>query len=226
MMTNDNHTIKVTGRGTVHVTPDVTRLEVNITGVFKTYAAAYAQARENSMWLVKVLEYNKLSGKQAKTLCLDISDHQQQVYDDFGNYKETIKNGFDLEQRIKIDLGIDNVLLNKVVRGIGKFIKGAQIAIGYTVKDASKPQLLMLERAVTDSKGKAQIMAIAAQCALGEVITIEYGDWNMHVYSQARNIHSSQEAMACSTDSLEITPDDLAVSDTVEVTWQLLPNKQ
>ena len=40
-------TITVTGRGAIHVVPDVTRLEVYISGRFETYQAAYDQAKEN-----------------------------------------------------------------------------------------------------------------------------------------------------------------------------------
>lgn len=40
--------ITVTGSGSIHVGPDVTRIETNISGVFQTYEAAYDQAKENS----------------------------------------------------------------------------------------------------------------------------------------------------------------------------------
>lgn len=39
-------TIKVVGAGSVHVVPDVTRLEVKASRVFKTYPEAYACASE------------------------------------------------------------------------------------------------------------------------------------------------------------------------------------
>ena len=37
----------------------------------------------------------------------------------------------------------------------------------------------------------------------------------------ARNIHSNEEAMACNSSSLDITPDDLSMNDTVDVEWEL-----
>lgn len=40
--------ITVTGSGSIHVVPDVTRIETNISGFFQTYEAAYDQAKENS----------------------------------------------------------------------------------------------------------------------------------------------------------------------------------
>ena len=43
---------------------------------------------------------------------------------------------------------MDTVLLNKIIRGIGKYIPGAQISIGYTVQDPRPSQLKMLERVI------------------------------------------------------------------------------
>ncbi len=128
------NTITVTGRGSIHVVPDVTRLEVAIRGIFPSYNDAYAKAKENSAWMVKVLEYNKLNGKLAKTKELDISEHYVTKYDKYGKNVGSEKDGYALRQEIKVDLEMDNVLLNKIIRGVGKFIEGAQINIGYTVK--------------------------------------------------------------------------------------------
>ncbi len=214
-------TISVNGSGSIHVVPDVTRLEVTVESVFENYEKAYARAQENSKWLGQVLEYNKLSAKQAKTIYFDISDHLVDEYDDEDHYIGHSKAGYDLKQRFKIDLGMDTVLLNKIVRGVGKFVRDAQINIGYTIRDPRPHQLKMIERAVLDATEKAGIMAKAAGCELGDVSEISYGESHIDVYSQARSIHSNNEAMACNTNSLDITPDDLVMSDSVHVSWVL-----
>ncbi len=213
--------ISVTGRGSIHVVPDVTRIEVRVEGVFDTYEQAYQKAKESSSWMVKILEYNKLSGKLCKTIRLDISDHKVSQYDDDDHYIGEINQGYDLTMILKIDIGIDNVMVNNLVRGVGKFISGAQINIGYTVQDPRPTQLKMLERAVKDATEKASIMAAAAGCELGDVSEIQYERQDIHIYSQARNIHSNKEAMASTSDSLDITPEDLVFSDDVNVVWEL-----
>ena len=218
-------TIKVTGKGTIHVVPDVTRLTVEIHNIFNTYEETYTNAKENAGWMVKILEYNQIDGKLAKTRRLDISDNMVSEYDEDGNHIGYKKDGYKLSQELKIDLGMDNVLLNKIIKGVGKFIKNAQIDIGYTVKDPRPSQLKMLERAVKDAHEKARIMTAAAGCALGDVYSIDYSHEDIHIYSQARNIHSVEEAKACSPESLDITPDDLAVSDEVNVVWYLIPER-
>ena len=178
-----DNTITVTGRGSIHVVPDVTRLEVTVRGVFETYDVAYAKAKYNSAWMVKILEYNKLNGKLAKTKNLGISEHYVTKYDKYCKVTGSEKDGYSLHQEIKIDLGMDNVLLNKIIRGVGKFIAGAQINVGYTVQDPRPHQLNMLERAIKDATKTAEMMAKAAKCKLGDVNTINYSKQDIHCYS-------------------------------------------
>lgn len=215
-------TINVTGRGAIHVVPDVTRLQVSISSRFETYQDAYDRAKDNFAQIVKILEYNKKPGKLAKTIRIDISDFEKSVTDKYGHHMYYEKDGYKLSQRIKIDLGIDNVLVNKIVRGVGKFIQDAQIEIGYTVQDPRPYQLKMLERAVKDAREKAEIMATALGCMLADVNNINYSHEDVHIYSQARNIHSTAEAKVSTAESLDITPEDLAISDDVKVEWVLV----
>lgn len=116
---------------------------------------------------------------------------------------------------------MDKALLGKIVKLIGQHLKQAEINIGYTVKDARPAQLKMLERAVKDAKEKAEVMAKAVGCTLGLVKDINYSVHELHIYSQARQIHGAEEACGCAPESLDITPDDLAAEDNVTVVWYI-----
>ena len=113
------------------------------------------------------------------------------------------------------------MLLNSIVKLIGRELKQAEINIGYTVKDQRPAELKMLQRAVKDAKEKASIMAEACGCKLGPVKSMDYSEQEIHIFSQARQIRSSEEAICCEPESLDITPDDLSVSDSVTVVWYL-----
>lgn len=217
--------ISVEGKGAIHVVPDVTRLEVRIEQWFSDYTKAFEQAKENSSWMVKILEYNNKPGSLAKTIRFNIEDFTENEYDDNDHYIGKVKNGFILEQILKIDLPIDNKLINCIVRGVGKFIPNAQINISYTLLDERPSQLKMLARAVKDAQEKAYIMAEAGGCTLGNLLSINYDYQNMHISSQARHIHSNAEAKASTPGSLDITPDDLVISDRVNVVWELINPK-
>ena len=203
--------ITVTGKGAIHVVPDVTRVELTLQSIHDTYEDAYAQAKSNTERLSQIMKEVALDVTLPKTIRLDIDKRTQNEYDKFGNFKSKKFIGFELDHKVRIDLGMDNVLLNNIIKRIGKMLKQAEISIGYTVRDPRPSQLKMLERAVKDAKEKASIMAKACDCKL-------------HVYSQARMIHGADEALCCNEESLDITPEDLAVSDDVTVVWYLSNN--
>ncbi len=213
--------IRVTGCGALHVVPDVTRIELSLVSLHDTYTDAYKQAKENTDKLGKIMEELGLATTLPKTKKLDIEKKTESDYDEDNHYIGKIFLGFELKHLVKIDLGIDNALLNNLVRQVGKKLKQAEICIGYTVKDPRPTQLKMLERAVKDAKEKATIMAKASGCKLGAVNHIDYSVHELHIYSQARDIHDAEEAICCTGDSLDITPDDFSVSDTVTVVWHL-----
>lgn len=213
--------ITVTGKGSIHVVPDVTRLEISLVSIHDNYVEAYAQAKENTDKLNGIMSELSLPKTLPKTIRLDIEKKTQNEYDKYNHYKGEKFLGFELDHRVKIDLGMDNVLLNSVIKKVGKDLKQAEINIGYTVKDPRPSELKMLERAVKDAKEKAAIMAKACGCKLGLVKSIDYSEHEIHIYSQARQIHGADEAACCEPESLDITPNDLSVSDSVTVVWYL-----
>ncbi len=220
----ENDVIKVTGQGSIHVVPDVTRVKLDLCSLHDTYEEAYVQAKSNTEKLSAIMGEVKLEAALPKTIRLDIGKKTKNKYDSHGHFAREVFLGFQLNHQVKIDLGMDNVLLNQIVKLIGQHLKQAEINIGYTVRDPRPSQLRMLERAVKDAKEKAAIMAKACGCSLGEVRNINYSVQELHIYSQARHIGDAGEAMCCTPESLDITPDDLAVSDEVTVEWQLCNN--
>jgi len=217
----DEKLITVTGRGSIHVVPDVTRVQLTLASIHESYEEAYQQAKDNTDALIKIMNAVKLDASLPKTIHLDIDKKFESQYDKYHNHIGEKFVGFRLDHEIKIDLGMDTVLLNSIVKLIGQNLKQAEINISYTVKDPRPAQLKMLDRAVKDAKEKAEIMAQALGCTLGLVKDINYSVHEVHIYSEARNIHSADEAICCNEEALDITPDDLAVSDDVTVKWYL-----
>lgn len=217
----DEKLITVTGRGGIHVEPDVTRVELTLESLHDTYDEAYAQGKENTSRLAAIMNEVGLDKSLPKTTHFDIDKKTQNEYDKYKNYVGEKFIGFELDHRVKIDLGMDKALLGKIVKLIGQHLKQAEINIGYTVKDARPAQLKMLERAVKDAKEKAEVMAKAVGCTLGLVKDINYSVQELHIYSQARQIHGADEACCCEEESLDITPDDLVAQDNVTVVWYL-----
>ena len=217
----ERRTITVTGRGGLHIVPDVTRVELQIKSIRVEYIDCYNLAKDNNAALARIMQELGVDTKLPKTTGLDIERLEHNIYDKNGKFSHTEFLGYELSQKIKIDLGMDNELLGKLVRSIGKNLTDVEISIGYTVKDQRPAKLKMLHRAVKDAKEKAEVMTKAADCKLGKVLSITYAWQNLEIYSQARSIHSEQEAAVCSKEGLDITPDDLAVSDEATVVWSV-----
>lgn len=108
------NSISITGKGSIHVAPDVTRLETTIEQWFKTYEEAYIQARENSSWFVKILEYNHKPGKLAKTTRFDISDHIESKYDEdgdvIGHFKMAMTSRSELRLICRLTINLSTTL--------------------------------------------------------------------------------------------------------------------
>lgn len=201
--------------------PDVTRLTLTLESLHDTYEEAYAQGRDDVARLGEIMKEVGLDKALPKTIHFDIDKRTENQYDKYKNFVGEKFLGFELDHRVKIDLGMDRELLGKIVRAIGKELKQAEISIGYTVRDPRPAQLKMLERAVKDARDKATVMVQALGCALGLVKEINYTVQELHIYSQAREIHGAAEAECCEVGSLDITPDDLVAQDDVRVTWYL-----
>lgn len=217
--------ITVTGRGTICVVPDMTRLVLTLKSIHSTYEEAYVQTKNDMDKLASIMEKLQLDKTLPKTIHLDISKKIRNEYDKYDNYKGDIFLGYELDHRLKIDLGMDNVLLNKIIRLIGANLKQAEINIIHMVKDTRPYQIKMLERAVKDAKEKAVAIAKACGCKLGAVNSVKYSEHEIRIYSQARQLHEADEAMCSSLESLDITPDDMDVHDEVTIVWNLIENE-
>lgn len=221
----DEKLITVTGRGTLRVVPDITRLELTLKSIHNTYEEAYAQTKNDTDKLASVMEKLQLDKTLPKTVHLDIAKKTREEYDKYNNYKGDIFIGYELDHRIKIDLCMDNVLLNKAIKLIGTNLRQAEISIIHTVKDIRPYQIQMLERAVKDAKEKAAVMAKACGCKLGAVNSIDYSEHEIHIYSRVRQLHEADEAIYSNPESLEINPDNPNVYDEVTVVWNLTENE-
>lgn len=211
----EEKTITVEGYGTLNIVPDVTRINLTLDSLYDTYDKAYSQAKEDADKLSAIMKKVKLDTTLPKTLKLEIVKKARNEYFEDLKFKENIFLGFLLEHKVEIDLGMDNVLLNKVLHLIGQELKHAEITIGHTIRDPRPAQLQTLERAVKDAKEKATIMATASGCQLGDVKSIDYTAKNFSsLCNRSIQINASRSV-------LNITPDDIEQSEKVKVSWYL-----
>ena len=72
----DEKIIRVTGKGTVHIAPDITRVTINIKSLGRTYPELYQRAQLNLQELGNIVERHGLPKKLPKTISFDIDKHE------------------------------------------------------------------------------------------------------------------------------------------------------
>lgn len=70
--------ITVTGRGTICVVPDITRLVLTLKSIHSTYEEAYVQTKNDMDKLTSIMEELQLDKTLPKTIHLDISKKNQE----------------------------------------------------------------------------------------------------------------------------------------------------
>ncbi len=151
-------------------------------------------------------------------------DTEYESYRDNNNdYKQRFI-GYRFNHILKVEFESDNERLGKILFALAHCSVSLEFRISYTVKDPEATKSLLLGKAVTDAKEKAVVLTQAAGVALKDVQSIDYswGEINFE-YSPMRGdmlMECCEAPMAKSYD-LDIEPDDIDVSDTVTVIWEI-----
>lgn len=130
---------------------------------------------------------------------------------------------------MKVEFPVDNTLLGKILFVLGHSELQPEFDIEYTIADPEKSKNELLKKAVTDSMEKASILTQAANVSLGSIISIDYS-WNeikfvsKPVNKMMRKSSYSEEAIysADSGYNIDISPNDIDVTDSVTVIWEIL----
>ena len=101
-----------------------------------------------------------------------------------------------------------------------------EFRLSYTVKDPEAAKNELLGRAVADAGEKASVLTKAAGVALKEIQSIDYswGQIDFEIQPMNRMLMAEDCCAAPSAGpsyDLDIEPDDIEVSDTVTVIWEI-----
>ncbi|MBR2748638.1 MAG: SIMPL domain-containing protein, partial [Firmicutes bacterium] len=99
-----------------------------------------------------------------------------------------------------------------------------EIRLGYTVRDREAAKNQLLSQAVRDAKDKALVLTQAAGVKLKDIVTMDYSIGEADF--EARPMRNMMMAKAAVSDeaygySMDIQPDDIQVTDTVTVVWEI-----
>ena len=212
-------TIRVTGTGKLKIKPDTTRITLTLEDVCPQYSDALKNSSESTAALTKTLSMFGFSEKDLKTLNFDI-DSEYESYQERGVYKKRLV-GFRFSHMLKIEFPLDNERLGKILYSLANCSVHPEISISYTVSDPEAEKNMLLEKAVTDAVSKAEVLAKAANVSLLSIQGIDYSWGELDLEVRPMNRLMTVADAAPSSYDMNLEPDDIDVSDTVTVIWEI-----
>ena len=215
-------TIRVTGKGQIRLRPDTTRITMTLSGLFKEYAETLRRSGEDTEALKDVLAGFGFERSELKTLSFGVDTEYESYRDKNNDYKQRFV-GYRFDHVLKVEFPSDGERLGRVLYALANCRVRPELRISYTVKDPEAAKNLLLGKAVADAKEKAAALTQAGGVKLGEIQSIDYswGEIDFEYRPMGRAIAVEKCMAADDSLAFDIEPDDIEVSDTVTVVWEI-----
>lgn len=219
-------TIRVTGKGQIKVKPDTTRITMSLEGTWPEYGETLRHSSQDTERLKDVLSAFGFERSDLKTLNFNV-ETEYESYKDKGTYKQRLI-GYKFTHMMKVEFPSDNDRLGKVLYALANCPLKPEFRLSYTVSDPEAAKNDLLGKAVTDAKEKASVLTQAAGVTLKDIQSIDYswGEIDFEYRPMNRMLMADEylaRPMAAESPSydMDIEPDDIEVSDTVTVLWEI-----
>ena len=219
-------TIRVTGKGQIKVKPDTTRITISLEGTWPEYGETLRHSSQDTERLKDVLSTFGFERSDLKTLNFNV-ETEYESYKDKGTYKQRLI-GYRFTHMMKVEFPSDNDRLGKVLYALANCPLKPEFRLSYTVSDPEAAKNDLLGKAVTDAKEKASVLTQAAGVTLKDIQSIDYswGEIDFEYRPMNRMLMADEylaRPMAAESPSydMDIEPDDIEVSDTVTVLWEI-----
>ena len=211
-------TIQVTGKGSIKVAPDMTRITMTLEGVCPDYAEALRLSADKTEKLKTSLWPLGFTSADFKTRNF-IIETRYDSYKENGVYKNRFA-GYSYTHELVVEFESDNERLGGILSALARSSAKPEFNFGFFVKDVEKVKNELLGKAVTDSAAKAKALTAAAGVTLGEIVKIDYSWGRIDVDFGYKDfaVPCGAELSEC---QLDITPENVEMSDTVTVVWEI-----
>ena len=209
------NTLIVTGEANKSFTPDQIRIHLHHEEKRQTYAETLTALMDKTKEIKEDAIRAGLSGADVKTLSFKVEPHYESYRDAKGDYKKRF-DGYAGYANFSIDLPFDNASLSKTLTCLS--IK--DVSFSYMLSDplAAKDEVTAL--AVSIAVNRANVIAKAAGITLGPIQNIDYGVRRVHIDYDEPRVYECACANGPAPE-IDITPEDLSMSDNVTITWAI-----
>ena len=213
-------TIRITGKGNLKVRPDTTRIIITLEKVCREYGDALRNSSENTESLRDLLKRLGFERTDLKTLNFHV-DTEYENYRENDVYKQRMV-GYRYRHVMKVEFPSDNERLGRILYALASSPVNPEFRISYVVSDPEAKKNELLENAARDARIKAEALTRAAGVTLKDIWSIDYS-WG-EVDFEVRPMEELRMAKFDGGGSfdMDIEPDDIDMSDTVTVTWEIV----
>ena len=215
-------TIRATGSGLIRLQPDMTCITMTLTGLDPDYGEALRRSSADTETLRGVLTGFGFARTDLKTLGFHVSTEYESYQDEDNTYKERFA-GYRFRHVLKVEFDSDNDRMGKVLYALANGSVSPELRISFTVRDQEAAKKALLAKAVADAREKAELLARAGGVTLRDIQTIDYS-WGTVSFESAPLFDGvmAKSRIAGASYDLAVEPDEIEVSDTVTVTWEIL----
>ena len=212
--------IRVTGKGQLKLRPDTTRITMTLEGVYPEYGETLRHSSEDTEALKDVLSGFGFSRTDLKTLNFSV-DTEYESYREREVYKQRFI-GYRFQHMLKVEFPSDNERLGRILYALANCAVSPEFRLSYTVSDPEAAKNELLGKAVQDAKEKATVLTRAAGVTLQCIESIDYSWGEIDIeYRPMERLAKPTQALMAKSYALDIEPDDIEISDTVTVIWEI-----
>jgi uncharacterized protein YggE len=209
--------MRVQGESKIFQMPDIMEVNVEISTLNKEYKMS---VEEN----FKALDQLKRELKAARIKSLVIKDVAQRVNEE-KSYQggKTVTTGYRASYRMILQVDPEGEVIHKLL----KVLRRSGVSMNYNAAFKLSPELLkstenrLIQQAVKDAMGKAEVIAEASQTNLNGILAIEYGAVNTRPGPLRYMEQRSMAAVKTVGEEAFTQPDPIELTDRVVITWKI-----
>ena len=217
---NTKPVLAVKGVGRVTIPPDLLVISIDLSIIELEYEKAMSVGTEMYSALKEAIVSAGHDTKALKTGRFNIDTYYE--YEN-GDYQKKTFSGYKYYQSLSLEFDLDMPKLGETLSAISTCGANPQFSIKFSAKNKNAVFAELLENAVEDAKMKAQVLSNAANVRMGSIQRIDYNWSEIVLYSSTKYDTFAR----CSYDhslaplSIDFEPEDIVVSDTAMIVWEI-----
>lgn len=211
-------TMKIRGTACVARPADLVQIELTVKRVKEDCGAAAAETDGRVAALRASLAAVGFDAKDLKTTAFDVSAEYESVRTEGGYSQKFV--GYACREGLKLSFPYTPERLSAAVSAVTDEGAEENFCVGFTVSDPAQARKDALASAYRDALGKALTLARASGQKLGEIAEINCDAQEESFRSPSRFAEAA--AMSLKSARAELNPEDVSVTASVTVVWELV----